>query len=243
MLTPPGLKGKQYRITGTAYPRLRRPRERRRHILIAIAGVLALSVLSWGTVELIGIFSGARHTSAAGTCVRAAEAPVPASGDGLLPPTAAASGKASGAASSKASGAAAPGTATGAASVSGAGAAVGAGITVNVYNATNQAGLAGRTAALLKQRGFTIGTIGNAPAPLQNKVVGTAQVTGGSAGAKAMAVLRSEVTGAKPVTDQRKDATVDLVIGNAFTALATPAQAAQALALATAPSPAASAHC
>ncbi|QMU79921.1 LytR C-terminal domain-containing protein [Streptacidiphilus sp. PB12-B1b] len=239
MLTPPGLKGKQYRITGTAYPRLRRPRERRRHILIAVAGVLALSVLSWGTVQLVGIFSGARHTSAARNCVRAVGAAVPASGDGLVLPSAPASGRVSGTASGTPSG-----RASGAAAVSGAGAAAaGAGITVNVYNATNQAGLAGRTAALLRQRGFTIGTIGNAPAPLQNKVVGPAQVTGGAAGAKAMAVLRSEVTGAKPVTDQRKDATVDLVLGNAFTALATPAQAAQALALATAPSPAASAHC
>ena len=250
MLTPPGLKGKQYRITGTAYPRLRRPHQRRRHILIAVAGVLALSVLTWGTVQLVGIFSGSRHTSAAGACLRAGTAPAPASGDGLAFPSTAPSGSAaasipaSSASAASSASSSASAAASGAASVAGAGAAAAAnGITVNVYNATGHAGLAGRTAQLLKQRGFTIGTIGNAPAPLQNKVTGTAQVTGGSAGTKAMAVLRSEVAGATPVTDQRKDASVDLVIGNAFTALATPAQAAQALALATGPAPSASAHC
>jgi len=259
MLTPPGLKGKQYRITGTAYPRLRRPNQRRRHVLIAIAGVLTLSVLTWGTVQLVGIFSGGKRATAASACVRAISARLPAadSVDGLTAPTgppgpatgaARLSGGASGAASAAASGAAS-GTATGSASAAASGAAAppGAaaanGITVNVYNATGKAGLAGRTAALLKQRGFTIGTIGNAPAALQNKVAGSARITGGSAGAKAMTVLRSEVAGATPATDQRKDASVDLVLGNGFTALATPAQAAQALALATGPAPSASAHC
>jgi hypothetical protein len=85
--------------------------------------------------------------------------------------------------------------------------------------------------------------VGNAPAPLQSKIAGPAQVTGGAAGAKAMLVLGSEVTGAKPVTDTRRDGSVDLVLGNTFTALATPAQAAQALTLATRPSPAATARC
>jgi LytR cell envelope-related transcriptional attenuator len=249
MLTPPGLKGKQYRITGTAYPRLRRPHQRRRHVLIAVAGVLTLSVLTWGTVQLVGIFSGSRHVAAATACVRAASArlAVPGSGDGLAaptgPPGAAPAARISGAppatgpaATSGATSGAATGTASGAASAPN-------GITVNVYNATDKAGLAGRTAALLKQRGFTIGAIGNAPAQLQNKVTGSARVTGGSAGTKAMTVLRSEVAGATPVTDGRRDASVDLVLGNGFTALATPAQAAQALALATAPSPSASGHC
>jgi hypothetical protein len=232
MLTPPGLKGKQYRITGTAYPRLRRPHQRRRYVLLAIAGVLTLSVLTWGTVQLVGIFSGHRHVTA-GACVRAASArrSVPGSGDGLTAPT----GPPGAAPTARTSAsAAAPGTGA---------AAAPNGVTVNVYNATSKAGLAGRTAALLKQRGFTIGTIGNAPAQLQNKVAGSAQVTGGSAGVKAMTVVRSEVAGATPVTDRRKDASVDLTLGNGFTALASPAQAAQALALAAGPAPSASPHC
>lgn len=247
MLTPPGLKGKQYRITGTAYPRLRRPHQRRRHVLIAIAGVLTLSVLTWGTVQLVGVFGGGRRATAATACVRAISARLPDSGsaDGLTAPTGAAGAvpatRVSGAASAASASGPASGSASGAAAAPGAAAAKG--ITVNVYNATDKAGLAGRTAALLKQRGFTIGTIGNAPAQLQDKVAGTARITGGAAGTKAMTVLRSEVAGAVPATDQRKDASVDLVLGNGFTALATPAQAAQALAQAAGPAPSASGHC
>lgn len=236
MLTPPGLKGKQYRITGTAYPRLRRPHQRRRRILLGIAGVLTLSVLAWGTVQLVGIFAGGRRVTGAGTgaCVHAASGDA---ADSISAPSGGASARARASASARASG----GASAGAKAAAGTG--PGAGITVNVYNATNQAGLAGRTAALLRQRGFTIGTVGNAPAPLQSKIAGPAQVTGGAAGAKAMLVLGSEVTGAKPVTDTRRDGSVDLVLGNTFTALATPAQAAQALTLATRPSPAATARC
>ena len=241
MFTPPGLKGKQFRITGNSFPRLRRPHQRRRHVLMAIAGVLTMSVLAWGTVQLVGIFGGGHKATAASNCVLKHNTSA-AAGDSLAmtastaAPSASASGSASGAASAAPSGAAA--------AAPGAKAPLpGTGITVNVYNATNQVGLAGRTAALLRLRGFTIGRIGNAPTALQNKVTGPAQVTGGSAGAKAMTVLGSEVTGAKPVTDLRKDASVDLVIGNRFTALATPAQAAQALAVATRPVPAASGHC
>ena len=236
MLTPPGLKGKQYRITGTAYPRLRRPHQRRRHVLLAVAGVLTLSVLTWGTVQLVGIFSGSRHTAAAAACIRAATTRA------VIPDTASGSGSGSADGLTAPTG---PPIGTPATRASGAANSVAApnGITVNVYNATGKAGLAGRTAALLKQRGFTIGTIGNAPAQLQNKVTGSAQVTGGSAGVKSMTVLRSEVAGAVPVTDKRKDASVDLILGNSFTALATPAQAAQALALANAPAPSPSGHC
>lgn len=47
---------------------------------------------------------------------------------------------------------------------------------MNVYNATAKSGLAGRTAEELKKRGFTIGKVGNAPAELDKKVPGTAQV-------------------------------------------------------------------
>jgi len=248
MLTPPGLKGKQYRITGTAYPRLRRPHQRRRHVLLAVAGVLTLSVLTWGTVQLVGIFSGSRHTAAAAACIRAAttRAVIPSSDSASSSGSASGSGSADGLTAPTGPPIAPPATwASGAAKAAGAANGVAApnGITVNVYNATGKAGLAGRTAALLKQRGFTIGTIGNAPAQLQNKVTGSAQVAGGSAGVKSMTVLRSEVAGAVPVTDKRKDASVDLILGNSFTALATPAQAAQAQALANAPAPSPSGHC
>jgi hypothetical protein len=66
MLTPPGMGGK-YRITGDKYPRMRRPRNRRRIVLAAVATVVALGLAGWGTIQLIDVFSGdsTRSTSAA----------------------------------------------------------------------------------------------------------------------------------------------------------------------------------
>ncbi|WP_370149525.1 LytR C-terminal domain-containing protein [Streptacidiphilus sp. EB129] len=231
MLTPPGLKGKQYRITGTAYPRLSRPHRRRRHVLLALVGVLTLAVLGWGTVQLFGVF-GPKKAGATAGCKRSVTANA---GDAAHP------------SATPSAGASAASAATSAlpAAVSAGGVPKPSAITVNVYNATNRSGLAGQTAALLKQRGFLIGKIGNAPAALQNKLAASAQVTGGSTSGALMTVLGSEVAGAKPVVDARKDASVDLVLGNGFTALSTPAQAAQALAQATTPTPAPSSanHC
>ncbi|MFC5801361.1 LytR C-terminal domain-containing protein [Streptomyces formicae] len=57
MLTPPGMGGK-YRITGTAYPRMRRPRRRRRLVLAAVAAVGVLGLGGWGTLQLIDVFTG-----------------------------------------------------------------------------------------------------------------------------------------------------------------------------------------
>ncbi|UGY92440.1 LytR C-terminal domain-containing protein [Streptomyces gobiensis] len=57
MLTPPGMGGK-YRVTGDRYPRMRRPRSRRRIVLGAIATVSALSLIAWGTLQLISVFGG-----------------------------------------------------------------------------------------------------------------------------------------------------------------------------------------
>lgn len=226
MLTPPGLKGKQYRITGTAYPRMRRPHPRRRYLLLAVTGVTVLTVFGWGLFQLTDVFGGrGRATAQAAACGPTA---APSTG-----PSAGASGAVPSAAATKAAAFAAltavppkPGT-----------------ITVNVYNATDRAGLAGATAAQLKLRGFVIGKIGNAPAPLLHKVAGTADVVGNSAAAPLMTVLGAEVTGAVPVTDLRKDGTVDLVLGTGFGSLAAPAGVAQTLALAAKPVPTATPHC
>ncbi|GAA1150897.1 LytR C-terminal domain-containing protein [Streptomyces hebeiensis] len=57
MLTPPGMGGK-YRITGDTYPRMRRPRQRRRIVRLAIASVVALGMAGWGTTQLIDVLSG-----------------------------------------------------------------------------------------------------------------------------------------------------------------------------------------
>ncbi|MGW6457830.1 LytR C-terminal domain-containing protein [Streptomyces sp. NPDC055078] len=62
MLTPPGMGGK-YRITGDKYPRMRRPRNRRRIVLAVVAAVAALGLAGWGTLQLIDVFTGDGTTS------------------------------------------------------------------------------------------------------------------------------------------------------------------------------------
>jgi hypothetical protein len=238
MLTPPGLKGKQYRITGTAYPRLARPNRRRRYTVFGVLGVMVLAVLGWGGVQLFGVFGGGKADALA--CgAKAAASPSPGvSGAGdAAGPTASGSVGASGSATAGSAGASpAAALAASFAHLTPGHVPQPSTITVNVYNATDRVGLASQTAALLKKRGFVIGTIGNAPAALQHKVLGTAQVTGNSAAAASMTVVGSEVVGAKPTTDLRKTSTVDLVLGNGFSgALATPLQSTQTLALAAKP--------
>jgi hypothetical protein len=214
MLTPPGLKGKQYRITGSAYPRLSRPHRRRRRVFALIGAVVAIGVIGWGTVQLISVFGGRTRASAATTNCRAKAHPAGANASAAANPSQAALPQ--------------PGK-----------------ITVNVYNSTTRTGLAAQTAAAFKQRGFVIGKIGNAPAPLEGKVPGAAEIIGGPSSAQVETVVGTQVPGAQSTTDTRQDASVDLVLGNTFNALATPAQAAQALTAAQNPKPTAtaSAHC
>jgi hypothetical protein len=59
--------GGKYRITGDKYPRMRRPRNRRRIVLAALAAAVALSLAGWGTLQLIDVFSGnGTNTTASG---------------------------------------------------------------------------------------------------------------------------------------------------------------------------------
>lgn len=50
--------GGKYRITGDKYPRMRRPRRRGRLLLAAVAAVVVLGLIGWGTVQLIDVFGG-----------------------------------------------------------------------------------------------------------------------------------------------------------------------------------------
>ncbi|MFD3367516.1 LytR C-terminal domain-containing protein [Streptomyces albidoflavus] len=65
MLTPPGMGGK-YRITGDKYPRMRRTGGRRKLVLAATGGVLALGLVGWGTFQLVDVFTGGSTATVAG---------------------------------------------------------------------------------------------------------------------------------------------------------------------------------
>ncbi len=77
MLTPPGMGGK-YRITGDAYPRMRRPRKRRRLVLAGVGAVVALGLAGWGTLQLIDVFTGGDKSAAAAGHKRACPTVKPA---------------------------------------------------------------------------------------------------------------------------------------------------------------------
>ncbi|WP_410537473.1 LytR C-terminal domain-containing protein [Streptomyces sp. KL2] len=244
MLTPPGMGGK-YRITGDSYPRMRRPRRRRRIVAASVAATAALGVLSWGTVQLLDAFTGG------GTKVRAA-----ADGRGCEP-----SGEGTGGSGKDG------GSGVAARSADGSGAAPSAlpkpsAVTVNVYNATTRSGLARKTADALEKRGFTIGEVANAPASLDKKVKETGLLMGPPAaygngafdvllaqlpGAEVRAVERGAAEDAGRSQDAgsgRKDpgkgagkTEIDLVIGKAFKALAEEKEVRKAMAALASPSP------
>ncbi|MGW4803605.1 LytR C-terminal domain-containing protein [Kitasatospora sp. NPDC004272] len=222
MLTPRGLKGKQYRVTGNAYPRLSRPSRRGRKVAIGLGGALALALVSVGGVQLYDVFSGKHKGATAQACSGASGTPL-AAPENSAPAGAPASGAA-------ASGAPAPVPSDTAVPQP-------AAVKVNVYNATDKSGLAARTADELRKRGFVVDKVGNAPAALANKVPGSAQILSGPGGLGAATLLLSQVAAATSTEDGRADATVDFVIGDTFNALADPAQAAAALAELTKPSP------
>lgn len=90
--------------------------------------------------------------------------------------------------------------------------------TVNVYNATSKNGLAARTAAELKRRGFLVGEVGN---DSSSRKVATAEVRFGPAGkANAQLVVPLGGTGTTQLEDKREGTTVDLVLGTTFSTLA-----------------------
>ena len=93
-------------------------------------------------------------------------------------------------------------------------------VTVNVYNATERNGLAAKTATEIRKRGYRVSTVSNDP--LQRTVTIPAEVRYGTSGTASAKLVLTLVKGAKAVRDSRADASVDLVLGEKFTAL-TPA--------------------
>ncbi|MER7762817.1 LytR C-terminal domain-containing protein [Streptomyces sp. NPDC097619] len=214
MLTPPGMGGK-YRVTGTAYPRMRRPR-RRRIVLAVLGSVLALGLLGYGTLQLFDVFGGDGKKQAAAAprkdCVR----------DTVAKPGAATAAPAAAKALPK------PGQ-----------------ITVNVYNATPRSGLAKAVGDELKRRGFRVGKVGNAPTAFDKKVAGTGILLGSPRTDQGLyAVLGTQLAGTDRRTDARETPDLDLILGTAFKALSPKVEADRALAaLAAPPAPAPSARC
>lgn len=93
-------------------------------------------------------------------------------------------------------------------------------VQVNVLNGADVPGLAGQTVEQLTARGFTTLTADNYP----TTVGGTGQVLFGAQGVAAAYTLAAHLNEPILVLDLREDATVDLVLGTEFTALA-PAEA------------------
>lgn len=87
-------------------------------------------------------------------------------------------------------------------------------VTSNVYNATNRAGLAKRTAADLGSRGFKIARIANDP--LGRSITGVAEIRYGTAGLSNAQLMKYYIAGAVLVQDARTDATIDVVLGAKF---------------------------
>jgi hypothetical protein len=98
-------------------------------------------------------------------------------------------------------------------------------VTVNVYNATNRDGLARSTAKSLQTHGFEIGKIANDP--LAKRIAGVGEVRHGQLGTAGASLVAKRLPGAKLVVDKRTDESVDLVLGNRFSALRPPAKVVQ----------------
>lgn len=90
-------------------------------------------------------------------------------------------------------------------------------VTVNVLNATSTAGLAAKVAEDLRGAGFSIGTVGNASAA---KAKGhAATIEHGASGHNGARTLARWVSGAQSTQVERSGATVDLVLGQGFSAV------------------------
>ncbi|PZF83601.1 LytR C-terminal domain-containing protein [Jiangella anatolica] len=94
-------------------------------------------------------------------------------------------------------------------------------VLVNVYNSTDRNGLASAIAREVRGRGFTVVDVDNDP--LDRTIAGTAEVRSRPDDQAAAELVATMVPGAVYVPDERTEATIDLVLGEAFEALADPA--------------------
>jgi hypothetical protein len=87
-------------------------------------------------------------------------------------------------------------------------------ISVNVFNATQQGGLARGVAQVLAARGFKVKEIANDP--LDKAIKGVAELRHGPDGLESAKVLQRHLPTAVLVADKREGDTVDLVIGTGY---------------------------
>lgn len=100
-------------------------------------------------------------------------------------------------------------------------------VTVNVYNTTTQAGLAGRTATELRRRGFKVDKVG--ADPKDKEIAGVAELRYGPKGSAQATTLNAHVGASKSARDKRKDSSVDLVLGASYKQMRSPDQAGAVL--------------
>ncbi|MBO8196484.1 LytR C-terminal domain-containing protein, partial [Streptomyces oryzae] len=236
--------GGKYRITGDRYPRMRRPRRRGRIIAASLASALAVGVLGWGTLQIVGIFSGGAPVTASGRAAEHTKCASPASSDRPVGSEKATAGGRNALLGSKHAAAADDeGTDTGKnkdKAADGGKLPEPGDITVNVLNATSRSGLAKDTADELKKRGFKIGKIGNAPAEFDGKVKRAGILVGapGSTTSDRLQVLGTQLENTDTRYDERNGKDIDLVLGKGFERLTKKKAATAALAeLADSPRP------
>ena len=110
-------------------------------------------------------------------------------------------------------------------------------VQVRVYNATPREGLARTIASQLVSRGYAIVTTDNDPLSGLRPVDGAAEVRYGPAGARQASLVRRQVPGATLYKDARQGPIVDLVLGEKFRRLSTPAELARGRQGLVAPAP------
>ncbi|HEV2088376.1 MAG TPA: LytR C-terminal domain-containing protein [Cryptosporangiaceae bacterium] len=90
-------------------------------------------------------------------------------------------------------------------------------VKVRVFNATDRPGLATTVRKALGKRGFVVIEVGNDPQA--EEVTKPALIRYGPKGVGAAQLLRAHFTGAEIQDDERKDATIDIVLGPQYTDL------------------------
>jgi hypothetical protein len=104
-------------------------------------------------------------------------------------------------------------------------------VSVVVLNGAGRDGLATQVTDQLRSLGFATGKPDNSP----SLVTGVAEIRYGTAGRGGATLLGYYLPGAKLVTASRPDARVDVVVGKAYSKLATPATVNKAIATAKKP--------